>query len=450
MKRIDRQIDVIIRFHNPEKLDDLSYCLLSLYGQAYPEVQPIIVLQGFTGTDRARVEEIVEEFDWAITGRRPFVHNIPTGVRGDHRSRLLNEGLGRSEGRYVAFLDYDDCVYQCAYEHLIGRLRTSGAAIAFGGIKRADVTPIGRSYFSLRKWAPYAGKSLLDFLVENCFPIHSFVIDRRRVDAELLKFDESMSKNEDYLFLLRIVSQHRSDLGGLTRIIGEHRVRTDGSNTISITTYPDPQKEAEWEEARRFIDSEKRRLRISLPVADVVALRQTQATATMSLRDDQSRREIEIMKTRINRMNQGYLALLASLQGNSLLAKSEARHFGYVEHWSRHGDVIHLWGWAADPERKQECRAVVVLLDGYVGQVIIPEIARHDVQEHLEIPHEILGFSTQFPLPDQALAYRTHAVLAVSRDGRIGRLLGVQDENPAQESDRAEPEVIDESQLAIA
>ena len=51
MKRENEQIDVVIRFHDPEKLNDLSYCLLSLYGQTYAKVQPIIVLQGFSEAD---------------------------------------------------------------------------------------------------------------------------------------------------------------------------------------------------------------------------------------------------------------------------------------------------------------------------------------------------------------------------------------------------------------
>ena len=203
MENENEQIDVVIRFHDPEKLDDLSYCLLSLYSQSYADVQPIIVLQGFSDRDRSRVEAVVDEFDWADGGARPIIHNVRIGRAGDYRSRLVNEALDLSEGRYLAFLDYDDCVYGCAYAHLIGRLRVSGAAIAFGGIQRADVVPLGGFYFTQRKWNPYAGKTVVDFLVENCFPIHSFVVDKQRVHAELLKFDESLSKNEDYLFLLQ-------------------------------------------------------------------------------------------------------------------------------------------------------------------------------------------------------------------------------------------------------
>ena len=124
---------------------------------------------------------MIDAYDWGVAGARPVIRNVWIGKAGDYRSRLVNEALDVSEGRYVAFLDYDDCVYECAYEHLIGRLRASGAAIAFGGIKRADVVPIGSSYFTQRKWAPYVGKTIADFLVDNCFPIHSFVIDKRRV-----------------------------------------------------------------------------------------------------------------------------------------------------------------------------------------------------------------------------------------------------------------------------
>ena len=46
-------------------------------------------------------------------------------------------------------------------------------------------------------------------------------------------------------------------------------------------------------------------------------------------------------------MNQGCLTLLGAVETDRLLAKCEGRHFGYLEHWSREGDIIHLWGWAA-------------------------------------------------------------------------------------------------------
>ena len=83
-------VNVIIRFHDPSKLTDLSYALFSLYAQSYEHVRPIIVLQGFTDEQQQAVGAVVDEFAWTESGRCvPLIHNVQVTEPGDYRSRLL-------------------------------------------------------------------------------------------------------------------------------------------------------------------------------------------------------------------------------------------------------------------------------------------------------------------------------------------------------------------------
>lgn len=53
----------------------------------------------------------------------------------------------------------------------------------------------------------YKGDGLLALLRQNFCPIHSFVLDRSKVDPEDLYFDQTMWRDEDYDFLIRICAR---------------------------------------------------------------------------------------------------------------------------------------------------------------------------------------------------------------------------------------------------
>jgi hypothetical protein len=256
-------IDVIVRFHNPEKSDNLSRALFSLYGQTYRAVQPLLILQDFSLDELEALERLIDGFPWNQRRRRPSVYNYIPDVGGDYRSALVNKGFGAGQGRYIAILDYDDVVYRHAYEHLIHRLTASNAAIAFGRIAVKHVYPLGQfEYVQSTTRVDFKGDGLSDLFRYNFCPIHSFVLDRTKIAAEDLYFDETMTRMEDYDFLLRICVKYRSDFKGLSHYVGTYYWRIDGSNTI------DPYREVEdgqrdWDVARERIHALKARLGIA-------------------------------------------------------------------------------------------------------------------------------------------------------------------------------------------
>lgn len=264
----NRTIDVIIRFHDASKSDTLLRALFCLYGQTYEAVQPLLMLQDFSAEKIEAVERLVDRLAWNERRRRPIVHNYVPATKGDHRSRLINEGFRAGQGRYIAILDYDDVVYGHAYEHLVGRLGASNAAIAFGRIAVKHVYPLTHYEFVLSTTRnTFNGNGLNDLFRDNFCPIHSFALDRSKIAEEDLRFDETMTRLEDYDFLLRTCAKYPADFEGLDRYVGTYYWRVDGSNTVQSYQGPGAEEnQRQWQAARERIDQLKKDLGIAAGV----------------------------------------------------------------------------------------------------------------------------------------------------------------------------------------
>ena len=251
---------VIVRFHDPLQRSRLERCLLSLLGQRRSGVETVLVLQDFSDTQLRSLDAWLDRFGWSATHSRPRLINVARRGASDIRSRLLNAGIVAARGRYLGFLDYDDCWYANALSHLVGRLEASGAAIAFARVRRTLAYPLERYDYTYAKEQPFRGASVAELMVDNFCPIHSFLVDRTQVPASELRFDEEMGVLEDYDFLLRTVSACAADFGGVEEVIGEYQWRSDGSNTTPVAATADDERHRVWESARRRIAELKTRL----------------------------------------------------------------------------------------------------------------------------------------------------------------------------------------------
>ncbi|MBI3724781.1 methyltransferase domain-containing protein [bacterium] len=263
----DGLLSVIVRLHDEKRLPFLDEAIFSLAVSGFPEIEPVVVVQNGSPALLASVEALVASQPWP-TKPRARVVPVPVSDGKDGRSRLLNRGIEESRGRYLAFLDDDDVVYQGGYETLVARLRSSGSAVAAGGCRTAVLSRSGERWFTSEKrpfLAPREGStglSRIDLFLTNFLPIHTYVIDRARTGAFDLRFDESFSRLEDYELLLRLAASFEIDLARLDTPVAEYRLRRDGSNTVIVPGHgePSPASVASWEEARARILELKRRL----------------------------------------------------------------------------------------------------------------------------------------------------------------------------------------------
>jgi glycosyltransferase involved in cell wall biosynthesis len=171
-------VSVIIRAHKACDKRLLQQSLHSLATQTYSSIEVVIATDSFESTHLQELANAIGAESWNPKAQAR-VESIDCSDLTDTRSRLLNEGIKRSKGQYLAFLDYDDIVYDEAYKSLIEELETSGKGVAAGGTRVAEVTwKDGVLEVENYREFPHDGKSKIDLWKGNFLPIHSFVIDR--------------------------------------------------------------------------------------------------------------------------------------------------------------------------------------------------------------------------------------------------------------------------------
>lgn len=226
-------IDVIVRFHDVRRVQELARAVFSLVGQEMRPLRILLVLQRMSLDEVEAVETHLAPLLAMpdAPGLTILRYNDPLPI--DARSVLINIGFAAATARYLAILDYDDVLYPEAYRMLVGRLRQSGAGIAFGkiGVKLVNVFPDYVQPTGVA--APFRGDSLADLFAQNFCPIHSFVIDRERVPLEEQHFDASLTIEEDYEFLMRVCARVVSDFYLIKTQIGEYYYKSDDSNTVA-------------------------------------------------------------------------------------------------------------------------------------------------------------------------------------------------------------------------
>lgn len=259
-------IDVIVRFHDPARQAELQRAVLSLVGQEHGPIRVLLVLQRFTDDAAAAVRAGLAPL-LALPGAPELsILRFAAPEPPDARSALVSMGMAAATGRYLAILDYDDVLYPEAYRLLIDRLTKSDAAIAFAGIvvRHVDV----HEFFPYIRGAlqPFLGSRLSDLFRQNFCPIHSFVVDRSRVDEKEMRFEEELTLEEDYEFLLRICARHRADFSLIGIKIGEYYFKSDESNTLAGRASVSDRLRARVAEAQAFISGRRHLLRLSEPV----------------------------------------------------------------------------------------------------------------------------------------------------------------------------------------
>jgi len=226
-------LDTIVRFHDLRRLKELDRCIFSLVCQTYRPLNIILAVQRFSKSDIETVRSALGPLLDGEGGVTLEIVNFDKEKPEDARSALLNTGLQAAQGRYVGFLDYDDVLYPEAYELLTSCLKESEAAIAFASVR---VMQLGVYYYFLygvEELNPfYRGSGLLDLYKINFCPLHSYLIDRSVADLATLHFDETMTLQEDYDFLLRFCAANVSDFSLKDTPVGDYYYKSDGSNTV--------------------------------------------------------------------------------------------------------------------------------------------------------------------------------------------------------------------------
>lgn len=260
-ERVDQsgdELDIIVRLHDIAKGYELRRCLFSLICQTYRPATVQIVLQRFTDSQIWELRDALAptmEIDPAV---RVNLWNYSRPDPKDARSALLNLGISKASGRYLAFLDHDDVIYPEAYVKLIRDLADTKAKISFGQVVAKHIDSFQDAIIVDRRHARFVGRDLAELFHDNFCPLHSFVLDRRGMNNEDVRFEEGLSKLEDYDFLLRICASYPSSFSLSGKVIGDYYFKNDGSNTICLPSNESAERISEWEQARKLIEARRK------------------------------------------------------------------------------------------------------------------------------------------------------------------------------------------------
>lgn len=271
----DDRISVIVRSSDPARLPFLDEALFSLCTQGWDAIEVIVALQNPAPDFVAAAERLAARQPWpeaALWAVLPVA--VPAGTDG--RSRLLDAGIARATGRYLAFLDDDDVIYPRAYATLIAELRAQPhAALAAGAARLAFCSLVDGTVRIERKEAGAFdwGRSKLDLLRDNFIPIHSYVLDRDRIAPGTLAFRDPAIPLEDYDFLLRLAAGHGFALARRDTLVCEYRIHQ--TNTVWKDGKPvDAAVPPRLQAARDFVFAEAARIRLTVTKAELPDIEQ--------------------------------------------------------------------------------------------------------------------------------------------------------------------------------
>ena len=182
-------LSIIIPVYNNEAY--LRETLKSVLAQTYRDFEVLLVDDGSSDQSLAICRDFVAKDD------RLHIFSKPNGGVSSAR----NYGLERAEGKYIAFLDGDDCIDAPMYERLIQALEAHGADIAGCGVCK-------EKHYVPRQHEQTSGKPLLSDRPRELLSKKEYFIDSvwnkvyRREVIGSLRFDETISYSEDKLFVV--------------------------------------------------------------------------------------------------------------------------------------------------------------------------------------------------------------------------------------------------------
>ncbi|MDP3414621.1 glycoside hydrolase family 99-like domain-containing protein [Falsiroseomonas sp.] len=230
------RVSTVIRYHAHAERALLMNALLSLLSQEGCNVRACIGVQDMQDSELADLRRAVEALPWAADCQPVFRAFHSNADAPDLRSEMLNEMLRVAGPDYVAFLDYDDIMFPHAYGTLLRRLRETQKNATFARVYSTKLDH-ERGLVLQRDAVFTHGRNYQDFLITNHAPIHSFMLDMRKIDASTIEYFSDMKFMEDYYLTLQIFSAEGSDWDSLRQnvFIGDYIYLHGGkSNTLAI------------------------------------------------------------------------------------------------------------------------------------------------------------------------------------------------------------------------
>lgn len=226
-------VTTVMRVHAKADLKHLHNALGCLAAMRDCISVPLITAQGFDEAKTAELDSILQQYNFAKKNAQVMHFAAQEGQ--DLRSKMLNEGLLAVKTQYAAFLDYDDFVFNDAYAWLIERLHKTRKAVAFGRVYATSYETTTGRFLQRSRTYEYGG-SYSEFVRLNHAPLHSFLLDVKKIDLSKIKYFDEQKYMEDYYLTLQLFTEENSDWEGLSlnRYVGDYIHSVDSGHTLAF------------------------------------------------------------------------------------------------------------------------------------------------------------------------------------------------------------------------
>lgn len=174
--------------------DQVGLALSSVFSQTYTDVEVIVINDGSPDT---------EAMELAIAPYLPRILYLKQENRGPSGARNL--GIRHAKGKFLAFLDSDDCWLPNYLDQQLKFLRSDAALdmVYCDAILEGDTNDVGKTFMEVY---PSTGSVTFEsVLLEHTQIITSGTVVRRQKVVEAGLFDEQLHCAEDHDLWLRLV-----------------------------------------------------------------------------------------------------------------------------------------------------------------------------------------------------------------------------------------------------
>jgi glycosyltransferase involved in cell wall biosynthesis len=202
---------------------DIAVALESVFAQTFDSFEVLVVNDGSPDSG---------ELEAALAPYRERIRYFAQPNRGAGAAR--NTAIRAARGRYVAFLDADDCWVPEFLVLQTGYLEAHSAC----GLVYADAYLSGESpSLSGRRFmetSPSAGDvTLISLIEQRCNVLLSTVVVRRELLLEAGLFDESLRRGHDFDLWLRLALRG-VQIRYQREVLAERRIRADGLSGSAV------------------------------------------------------------------------------------------------------------------------------------------------------------------------------------------------------------------------
>lgn len=208
-------VSVIIPAFNAEETIEES--LVSVAKQSHTKLEVIVIDDGSSDNTGA----VVNAFCLA----NPLLTLSLITQKNQGSSKARNEGLGKSQGEFIVFLDADDRLHP---EYINSCLKK------FEENKRLNLVYSGIQNFGRESNAfLFKEFNLSSFLRENVIPVFAMV--RRQQVKELDGFDESLKNHEDWELWIRVVQRFGAEVFQIPKHLYYYRKRDNKDSLTDLS-----------------------------------------------------------------------------------------------------------------------------------------------------------------------------------------------------------------------